>query len=132
MAQIIIVLHIPDNLKCHMRQSAEDTGAREEGNCRQRSGSLLSLLVDGSLGDDILQLLFELLTTLLGSSHRFLHLLLVLAPELPQVTLELLDDRCQRPLSAFWERGSPDLPACGLRRGSKGGPAWPIFINTDP
>ena len=35
-------------------------------------------------------------------------------------------------LSAFWERGSPDLPACGLRRGSKGGPAWPIFINTDP
>ena len=25
-------------------------------------------------------------------------------------------------LSAFWERGSPDLPACGLRRGSKGGP----------
>ena len=23
-------------------------------------------------------------------------------------------------LSAFWERGSPDLPACGLRRGSKG------------
>ena len=26
-------------------------------------------------------------------------------------------------LSAFWERGSPDLPTCGLRRGSKGGPA---------
>ena len=23
-------------------------------------------------------------------------------------------------LSAFWERGSPDLPACSLRRGSKG------------
>ena len=23
-------------------------------------------------------------------------------------------------LSAFWERGSPDFPACGLRRGSKG------------
>ena len=23
-------------------------------------------------------------------------------------------------LLAFWERGSPDLPACGLRRGSKG------------
>ena len=23
-------------------------------------------------------------------------------------------------LSVFWERGSPDLPACGLRRGSKG------------
>ena len=23
-------------------------------------------------------------------------------------------------LSAFWERGSPDLPACGLWRGSKG------------
>ena len=35
-------------------------------------------------------------------------------------------------LSAFWERGSLDLPACGLRRGSKGGPARPIFINTDP
>ena len=33
-------------------------------------------------------------------------------------------------MSAFWERGSPDLPACGLRRGSKGGPAWPIFIST--
>src|SRR4051812_47475442 len=32
-------------------------------------------------------------------------------------------------LSAFWERGSPDLPACGLRRGSNGGPARPIFIN---
>jgi len=31
---------------------------------------------------------------------------------------------------AFWERGSPDLPACGLRRGSRGGPAWPIFIST--
>ena len=26
-------------------------------------------------------------------------------------------------LSAFWEWGSPDLPACGLRRGSKGGPS---------
>ena len=23
-------------------------------------------------------------------------------------------------VSAFWEWGSPDLPACGLRRGSKG------------
>ena len=33
-------------------------------------------------------------------------------------------------LSAFWERGSPDLPVCGLRRGSGGGPARPIFINT--
>ena len=33
-------------------------------------------------------------------------------------------------LSAFWERGSLDLPACGLRRGSKGGPARPIFFNT--
>ena len=30
----------------------------------------------------------------------------------------------------FWERGSPDLPACGLRRASRGGPAWPIFIST--
>src|SRR3954469_22434445 len=33
-------------------------------------------------------------------------------------------------LSAFWERGSLDLPSCGLRRGSNGGPAWPIFIST--
>ena len=38
----------------------------------------------------------------------------------------------QTHVSAFWEWGSPDLPACGPRRGSKGGPAWPIFINTDP
>ena len=29
-------------------------------------------------------------------------------------------------MSAFWERRSPDLPACGLWRGSRGGPAWPI------
>ena len=92
MAQIIIVLHIPDNLKCHMRQSPEDTGAREEGNCRQRSGSLLSLLVDGSPGDEILQLLLQFLTTLLESSHGFLHLLLVLDLELPQVTHQFLDD----------------------------------------
>src|SRR3954467_4053793 len=35
-------------------------------------------------------------------------------------------------LSAFWERGSPDLPACGLPRGSKGGPARPILVNTRP
>ena len=33
-------------------------------------------------------------------------------------------------LSAFWERGSPDLPACGQRRGSRGGPVRPIFINS--
>ena len=32
-------------------------------------------------------------------------------------------------MSAFWERGSPDLPACGLRRGSSGGPVRPIFIS---
>ena len=32
-------------------------------------------------------------------------------------------------VSAFWERGSPDLPACGLRRGSCGGPVRPTFIN---
>ena len=31
--------------------------------------------------------------------------------------------------SAFWQRGSLDLPACGLRRGSGGGPARPIFIS---
>ena len=35
-------------------------------------------------------------------------------------------------LSAFWERGYPDLPSCGLQRGSGSGPARPIFINTDP
>ena len=34
--------------------------------------------------------------------------------------------------SAFWEQGSPDLPACGLWRGSRRGPARPIFINIDP
>src|SRR4051812_13457780 len=39
---------------------------------------------------------------------------------------------CFLGLSAFWERGSPDLPACGLRRGSNGGPARPIFTNTRP
>ena len=33
-------------------------------------------------------------------------------------------------LSAFWERGSPDFPACGLRRGSNGGPVRPNFINS--
>ena len=33
--------------------------------------------------------------------------------------VELPDDR-RTILSVFWERGSPDLPACGLRRGSKG------------
>ena len=32
-------------------------------------------------------------------------------------------------LSAFWERGSPDLPACGPRRGYASWPARPIFIN---
>ena len=33
-------------------------------------------------------------------------------------------------VSVFWERGSPDLPACGLRRGSSGGPVRPIFIDS--
>ena len=33
-------------------------------------------------------------------------------------------------LSAFWERGSPDLPACSLRRGSSGGPVRPSFISS--
>ena len=69
-----------------MRQSPEDTVEREEGNRRQQSGLLLSLLIDGSPGDDNLQLLLQFLTTLLESSHRFLHLLLALDPELPQVT----------------------------------------------
>ena len=32
-------------------------------------------------------------------------------------------------LSAFWERGSPDLPACGPRRGYASGPVRSFFIN---
>ena len=30
---------------------------------------------------------------------------------------------------AFWERGSPDLPPCGPRRGSASRPVLPIFVN---
>ena len=33
-------------------------------------------------------------------------------------------------LSVFWEWGSPDLPACSLRRGSGSVPVLPIFINS--
>ena len=32
-------------------------------------------------------------------------------------------------MSAFWERGSPDLPACGPRRGSTSWPVRPIFTS---
>ena len=32
-------------------------------------------------------------------------------------------------MSAFWERASPDLPACGPRCGYASGPVRPIFIN---
>ena len=32
-------------------------------------------------------------------------------------------------LSASWEWGSPDLPACGPRRGAASGPVRPNFIN---
>ena len=32
-------------------------------------------------------------------------------------------------MSAFWERGSPDLPACGPRRGSTSGPVRPVFVS---
>ena len=32
-------------------------------------------------------------------------------------------------MSAFWERGSPDLPTCGPQRGYASGPVRPIFIN---
>ena len=32
-------------------------------------------------------------------------------------------------MSAFWERGSPDLPACGPRHGSACGPVRPIYTN---
>src|SRR4051812_8391950 len=35
-------------------------------------------------------------------------------------------------LSAFWERGSPDLPACGLRRGLKGAQHGPTSSTQDP
>ena len=34
-------------------------------------------------------------------------------------------------LSAFWERGFPDLPACGPRRGYANGPIRHIFINEE-
>src|SRR4051812_29407195 len=43
--------------------------------------------------------------------------------------LNLLYQDTVRKMSAFWERGCPDLPACGLRHGSSGGPARPIFIS---
>ena len=33
-------------------------------------------------------------------------------------------------VSAFWARGSPDLPTCGLWRGSSGGPVQPSFISS--
>ena len=33
-------------------------------------------------------------------------------------------------LLEFWERGSPDLPACGLQRGSSEGPVQPNFISS--
>ena len=32
-------------------------------------------------------------------------------------------------LSALWERGSPDLPTCGMQRGSSSGPVRSVFIN---
>ena len=35
----------------------------------------------------------------------------------------------QHLLSAFWEWGSPDLPACGPRRGTASRSVRPIFIN---
>src|SRR3954470_4362561 len=38
----------------------------------------------------------------------------------------------KRKLSVFWERGSPDLPACGLRRGSKGAQRGPSSSTRDP
>ena len=44
---------------------------------------------------------------------------------------EHTDGLARRPryMSAFWERGSPDLPACGPRHGYASGPVRPIFIN---
>ena len=35
-------------------------------------------------------------------------------------------------LSTFWERGSPDLPACGPWRGSVYGLVRPSFSNSNP
>ena len=32
-------------------------------------------------------------------------------------------------ITTFPNMGSPDLPACGLRRGSRSGPVWPVYIN---
>src|SRR4051812_38484684 len=48
------------------------------------------------------------------------------------VIIKMLYRYLRRCLSAFWEQGSLDLPACGLRRGSNGGPARPIFTNARP
>ena len=46
------------------------------------------------------------------------------------LAVELLRaEKPQRVLSVFWERGSPDLPACGPRRGWAGRSVWPIFID---
>ena len=36
---------------------------------------------------------------------------------------------CIMSLSASWERGSPNLPACSPRRGSTSGPVRPIFTS---
>ena len=45
--------------------------------------------------------------------------------------LEAKPERALGPglLSASWERGSPDLPACSPRRGCAGRPVRPIFID---
>ena len=34
-------------------------------------------------------------------------------------------------MSAFWDRGYPDLPACGPWRGSINGPVWSSFSNNN-
>ena len=45
-------------------------------------------------------------------------------------SLSLIRRYCwMKRLSAFWERGSPDLPACGPRRGSSSGLVRPIFTS---
>ena len=51
----------------------------------------------------------------------------------PWLRLEAKPKRASGPglLSAFWERGSPDFPACGPWRGFAGRPVRPIFINKE-
>src|SRR3954465_2143359 len=53
------------------------------------------------------------------------------SPSRKDITTERTTQETQG-LSAFWERGSPDLPACGLRRGLKGAQHGPSSSTLDP